>query len=108
MLRIIGKIIAGGDKKPACVPWRPYHINRLRDPKEAAYYLFAALEDAVSEKDLPHFFGAMNDVREAGHPEPIVLPLRLLPESERSTFIESLNIFLFNADEKMKHDSVLA
>jgi hypothetical protein len=108
MLGNIGKIIAGGDKKPAGVPWHPSHIAKLRDPKEAAYYLFASLEDAVSEKDLPHFFRAMNDVKEAGHTEPILVALTVLPNQERSTFIESLNIFLFNAEEKLKQACVHA
>lgn len=108
MLGRIGKIIAGGDKIPAAVPWYPHLLESLRDPKEAAHFLFACLEDAVSEKDLVHFFRAMNDVRKAGHEEPIMVALSHLPDQERCTFIESLNIFLFNAEEKMKQLSVPA
>ncbi|HLP41224.1 MAG TPA: hypothetical protein VK465_06930 [Fibrobacteria bacterium] len=102
MLKLIGKIIAGGDKKPASVPWYPLHLEQLRDPREAAYYLFAALEDAIDERDLSHFFNAMHDVQSVGHADAIRLPLTHLPEEERKAFIERLNSYLFNAEEKLK------
>ena len=48
-----------------CKDFRTWHLGNLKDPTAAAYYLMAALEDAL-ELDLPkHFVKAIIDVQKA-------------------------------------------
>ena len=45
--------------------FKDYHIERLRDPKDAEMYLSVALEDYKENKDKSAFLLAVNDVKEA-------------------------------------------
>ena len=45
--------------------FKDYHIERLRDPKDAEMYLSVALEDYKEDKDKGAFLLAVNDVKEA-------------------------------------------
>jgi len=94
-----------------CESFDSWLASNLRNPAEAAYFLSAALEDAIETKNIGHFLTALQEVGKSTNQtltSAVGLMFKHIKPADLPSVQENFSIIFVKALSEVEHDKIVA